>query len=178
MEERLRQHESGVRRTVSGVTPLFLTVIFCLSFHTPRFAQADPGEPSAAGTSGWTQVIQGGLGDSQIRIINPLIEFNGSLYAGGYHEHGGCRVFRSHDGRTWETVVGTGTQTPDGFGNANNQSINAFAVLGDRLYAGTWNQVDGVEIWRTADGIAWEAVSTFRKKGERCGGVLTARRGT
>jgi hypothetical protein len=36
----------------------------------------------------------------------------------------------------------------NGFGEANNFSAFSLAVYGNRLYAGTWNNVDGCGIWR------------------------------
>jgi hypothetical protein len=36
----------------------------------------------------------------------------------------------------------------DGFGNANNFSVFSMAIYSNELYAGTWNNPDGCEIWR------------------------------
>ena len=147
------------RRPLPARATWFTTALIAAFIIPPQAQpiQADARDASMRHPSKWTRVIQGGLGDPQVRIITPLIEFKDSLYAGG-HKRGGCRIFRSGDGEHWETVVGTNAATPDGFGNANNESINAFAVLDDWLYAGTWNDVNGGEVWRTRDGIAWEAI--------------------
>ena len=119
---------------------------------------ASPARPPDGQPSGWSRVIEKGLDDPRVEIIDHLVEFHGQLYASGFQTTAGCRVWRSGDGTTWESVVGPGTATPQGFGNPNNQSINAFLVFQDYLYAGTWNEVNGAELWRTADGKNWEAV--------------------
>ncbi len=45
-----------------------------------------------------------------------------------------------------------------GFGNRNNNGIVYMEPHGNRLYAGTWNPVDGCFIYTSEDGRHWEAV--------------------
>jgi basic membrane protein A and related proteins len=51
----------------------------------------------------------------------------------------------------------------DGFGDPANAQVPSLEAFGDYLYAGTWNndaEALGFEIWRTADGRAWEQVAS------------------
>jgi len=48
----------------------------------------------------------------------------------------------------------------DGFGNGNNQSIEALEVFDDHLYAEATNYVEGASIWRTVDGTAWTQMTS------------------
>ena len=56
------------------------------------------------------------------------------------------------DGSAWEKVM-----TP-GFGNAYNTSVVAMTEYNGYLYAMARNDMQGVEMWRSADGKAWEQV--------------------
>ncbi len=60
-------------------------------------------------------------------------------------------AFSSEDGSVWEQV------NQPGFGDDNNSSVVAMAEYQGRLYAMTRNEVEGVEVWRTA-GSGWEQV--------------------
>ena len=44
-----------------------------------------------------------------------------------------------------------------GYGSIDNTMSSGMAVLGGYLYAGTWNEVTGGQIWRY-DGTDWEEV--------------------
>lgn len=51
----------------------------------------------------------------------------------------------------------------NGFGNARNHNICGLAELGGKIYAGTWNETQGLEVWRATPGDAvpfadWERV--------------------
>jgi len=48
----------------------------------------------------------------------------------------------------------------DGFGNGNNQSIEALEVFNDNLYAEATNYAEGASIWRTVDGTSWTQVTS------------------
>ncbi|MGC8786584.1 MAG: hypothetical protein ACP5Q1_04065 [Anaerolineae bacterium] len=47
-----------------------------------------------------------------------------------------------------------------GFGNADNYAIDHLLEYGGKLYAATWNEQTGGEIWRSADGNNWDWVVT------------------
>ena len=115
-------------------------------------------ETEQAPASGWLQAVHGGFGDPAVNLFNPLVIFRGELYAGDFDQTHGCQLLRSADGVTWERVVGPGAPTAGGFGNPHNQSINTLTVFGDQLYAGTWNEIDDVALWRSPDGTTWEPI--------------------
>jgi hypothetical protein len=48
----------------------------------------------------------------------------------------------------------------DGFGNGNNQSIEALEVFNDNLYAEATNYAEGTSIWRSIDGTAWTQMTS------------------
>ncbi len=91
-------------------------------------------------------------------IIYDMITFNGMLYAGAGHWFGpgvAGQIWRSANGGTWERVTGGWELNP------NNMGVVNFAAFGARLYAATFNPVDGTEIWRSATGNSndWERVA-------------------
>jgi hypothetical protein len=47
----------------------------------------------------------------------------------------------------------------DGFGNLNNNSINALEPFQGGLYAGTSNENSGAQLWRSQDGATWSQVA-------------------
>lgn len=107
---------------------------------------------------GWDQVIKGGFGHPGAHV-SKMIEFNGQLYVALFDEgKGGCRIWRSPDGLSWEVVVGPGGALPPGFGDSDNQSVDEFVIHRGWLFASTWNEVKGAQLWRSRDGAAWELV--------------------
>jgi hypothetical protein len=48
----------------------------------------------------------------------------------------------------------------DGFGNGNNQSIEALEVFNDNLYAEATNYSEGASIWRSVDGVTWTQMTS------------------
>ena len=52
-------------------------------------------------------------------------------------------------------VPGWRQSNASGFGNSNNGAISTLDAFGSYLYAGTWNDNDGAQVWRTADGRTW-----------------------
>jgi hypothetical protein len=72
------------------------------------------------------------------------------------HRTDGCQVWRTRDGAAWEPVVGAGAATPAGFGEPGNKSLNKLLTDGEWLYAALWNDESGGQIWRSADGTAWQ----------------------
>ena len=150
MRERVRGWDRRLWMFLSSMLAL------CLPHASGDMAPTLDTEPSHI--SGWRRVVSGGFGDAAVNPFNPLAEFQGQLYAGAFEKTKGCQLLRSADGVTWERVVGPQAATPSGFGNPHNQSINTLTVLGERLYAGTWNEIEGAELWRSADGATWESL--------------------
>jgi hypothetical protein len=96
------------------------------------------------GVLAWTNT--GTIGN----MTNPTeaIVYNNSLYVSVYTGAGKSAVYSSTDAATWNMV------NNDGFGDANNEIIQAMAVYNSQLYAGTWNDSTGTEIWYF-DGANW-----------------------
>jgi len=46
-----------------------------------------------------------------------------------------------------------------GFGNVNNNAVNALEPFESYLYAGTTNAISGTQLWRSPDGAAWSLVA-------------------
>lgn len=104
----------------------------------------------------WTLSQDGGFGDPDSQYVPDLESFDGWLYAGLYNFDGslnpGGELWRCRDcaGGDWETPPNL-----KGFGDSNNRAPAALAVYRGRLYASTLNLAAGVEIWSSADGLAW-----------------------
>lgn len=112
---------------------------------------------SADGTT-WSPVALPGSDATNLEIIR-FTAFNDQIYAStwSYTTTHGSEIWRSPSGDsgTWTRV----TQTPHGFGNANNVAIISFETFNGYLYAGTRNEVGGSQVWRTLDGVSWTPVS-------------------
>ena len=65
----------------------------------------------------------------------------------------GCQVWRYEGGQSWTQV------SKDGFGVRDNKSATSMLVDGSTLYAGTWNQVSGCEMW-SYNGTTWTQVNS------------------
>ncbi len=103
-------------------------------------------------TSGMTLVNDPGFGNDYNYSALSMAVFEGGLYVGTFNPNG-CEVWR-YDGTSWSRAVGPGGSVGRGFGNENNIRASSMAVFGGRLYVGTQNTVEGLEIWRT-DGGSW-----------------------
>ena len=52
--------------------------------------------------------------------------------------------------------VGWQQSNESGFGTPDNAFVSGLETFQGHLYAGTWNDQDSAEVWRTADGTTWE----------------------
>ena len=52
-------------------------------------------------------------------------------------------------------IPGWRQSNASGFGNSDNTAVSTLDAFGSYLYAGTWNDKEGAQIWRTADGRTW-----------------------
>jgi hypothetical protein len=101
----------------------------------------------------WVQVNTDGFGfatPEDMASASCMAEYNGSLYAGTHDGYlgAGCAVWRYDGGITWTQVADAG------FGNVNNETVFSMAVYDGLLYAGTYNDTDGCEVW-SYDGTTW-----------------------
>jgi hypothetical protein len=60
-------------------------------------------------------------------------------------------VWRSHDGKKWETVGEGVLNDPNNSGQAGN-----LTVFNDQLYLSAHNYTDGARICRSRDGQEWD----------------------
>ena len=110
---------------------------------------------SADGVS-WAQVNVNGFGTTNTGIIS-FAEFRGQLYAGTRNWTTGAQIWRCTTcdaPGNWSRVMG------DGFGDKNNGHVRDLYVQGDQLYAATYNEATGLEVWRTSDGMNWTKVGS------------------
>ena len=114
----------------------------------------------APGVPGWRQVNINGFGDRNANYVSSLLPFQGSLYAAGSP----ARIWRMTAAGAWSQV------NSDGFGDTTNSQIDALAEFSGYLYAATYTWVcddaecdtghtNGPQVWRSADGAAWENVT-------------------
>ena len=96
-------------------------------------------------------VAEPGLGNPKVSSFRSLTEFDGRLY-----------VAPAGEGTTWNTVAspivlrsgdpGWGAwevACPPGFGSPSNSGIFELQVFDGHLYAGTFNAVEGYQVWKT-----------------------------
>ena len=110
----------------------------------------------------WTQVNESGFEDGkEAGVARVLFVFDGQLYAGARNDTDiggmvGAQVWRYDGGTSWTQI------NEDGFGNlpsGNNRSVEAMAVLDGILYAGTWNDINGCQVWRYDGGTNWTQIN-------------------
>jgi len=113
----------------------------------------------APGVPYWAQVNINGFGWRENNDVESLAVFNNQLYAGvENYAKSGAQIWRLGK-MGWEQVMG------DGFGDGMNVGIVSLVVYNGYLYAGTkngtypdFNDTNGGEIWRSADGLTWQMV--------------------
>ncbi len=107
--------------------------------------------------STWNQVNTDGFGDTNNKKSYCMAVFNDGtgdkLYVGTDNTSTGTEVWRTAGVGGPPYTDWTQVNT-DGFGSANNRASTTMGVYndgtGDKLYAGTWNNTSGTEVWRTA----------------------------
>ena len=110
--------------------------------------------------SNWEPVVTDGFGDPNNNSMGGWAILGDYIYIGTRNDLTGAQLWRSMNGTDWEAI------TQDGFGDVNNikiESLYTFAKsdyqIADYLFAITQNNVTGMEVWRSADGIAWSQVN-------------------
>ena len=106
----------------------------------------------------WQQLISDGFGNPANNGISSLAVFQNWLYAGTENPNG-AEIWHSADGISWAPVI------LGGFGSlAGAPRITAMGVFDGQLYAatGSWELLNPsiMQIWRSADGVNWESVTT------------------
>jgi hypothetical protein len=77
--------------------------------------------------------------------IESLYEYNQQMFVIANNAETGLKVWQSDDGTSFTQLI------TDGFGDSNNQATlwnAATSTFKNQLYIGTFNQVNGGELWR------------------------------
>ena len=95
---------------------------------------------------------------AQADHVDSLAEFQGWIYVSLANRSGspqGTLVFRSPSGDpdTWEDAL---AKIGPGFSKSQNENFKDMQVFDGHLCGGTWNEVDGAEVWCTTDGFNWQ----------------------
>ncbi len=108
----------------------------------------------------FTAVVTGGFGKEANAHAMPVV-FHDRLILAIDNTRWGAQVWVSDDGTTYRRVVRYGMNEPSNIGFAHEPfgARVPGVVFDGRLYVGTVNPTAGGEIWRTADGVAWERVA-------------------
>ena len=91
----------------------------------------------------WEMVVGDGFGDLSNIKIESLLVHDDLLYAVTFNWQG-LQIWRSEDAINWEQIIS------NGFGDSNNFSTlwnNALTEFQGHFVIGTWNNVDGGELW-------------------------------
>ena len=115
----------------------------------------------------WQQINKDGFGDKHNVGTRAMTVFNGCLCVGvtnlnlSSDEVNGCEVWY-YNGTDWTQSVGNRSSASigSGFGNKNNAECSILIEFNGFLYAGTGNNQNGCELWRTNDPLTgpWEKV--------------------
>ncbi|HKY53726.1 MAG TPA: hypothetical protein VJM08_05430 [Anaerolineales bacterium] len=93
----------------------------------------------------WELVVSDGFGNINNIKVESLFVYNGLLHAGTFNPLTGVEIWRSANGTSWEQF------SANGFGNSNNYATlwnNATVEYQGTILVGTWNDIDGGELWR------------------------------
>jgi hypothetical protein len=99
-----------------------------------------------------------GISDiAQADHIDSLAAFQDWIFASTANRSGspkGTLVFRSRSGDpgSWEDAL---AKIGPGFGKPQNENFKDIQVFDGQLCGGTWNEMDGAEVWCTLDGENW-----------------------
>jgi len=109
--------------------------------------RSETGEPGA-----WTMISPKGWNTEGNTDSTVMLVYDGYLYVGTESARSkkkiGPQLWRT-DGNLaapydqWEQV------NANGFGNPSNHNICGLSELNGQIYAGTWNETEGLEVWRT-----------------------------
>jgi len=128
---------------------------------------SDISEDSYSLPSSWQQINEDGFGDKHNVGTRAMTVFNGYLCVGvtnfnlSSSEMNGCELW-CYNGVDWIQAVGNRASASigPGFGNKHNAELSILIEFHGMLYAGTANNQNGCELWRTRNAIAgpWEKV--------------------
>ena len=110
----------------------------------------------------WIREVSGGFGNIANESARSMDVFRGKLFVGtDANVSRACEVW-VYDGASWTQsvgphgLVGSGFRPP--FSSDPNSTVSSLCVMGDKLYAGTYNTNAGCEVW-AFDGGSWSQVN-------------------
>ncbi|MBU1671169.1 MAG: hypothetical protein KKF41_04715, partial [Actinobacteria bacterium] len=107
---------------------------------------------------GFSQVNADGFGDAGNHATSSMAVYQSGLFVGTLNAIAGGEVWRTTGPD--EAPFSDWTQVnANGFGSAQNRSVDSMAVFNLRLHAGTTKTSFGAEVWQY-DGIAWSQSNT------------------
>ena len=95
----------------------------------------------------WTGVLE----ETDIRGVNYMEVYNSLLYVAV-----GNKILYTESGGDGEWFLVNSA----GFGDENNLDIYSLATFNDDLYAGTYNEESGTEIWKFYGGAGWSQINS------------------
>ena len=107
--------------------------------------------------SDWAPVEGNGFGSADNSGFTNFGVFSNTLYAATFNSAGGgLEIWRSSTGNVgdWGRVVSGGN------GNLNTYNSVSMTEFNGYLYTAVENNANGLEIWRTANGTAWDRIAT------------------
>jgi hypothetical protein len=99
---------------------------------------------SSNGTA-WTRIVEQGFYDGANYKIEALYVHNQQMFVVANNAETGLKVWRTDDGASFTQLI------DDGFGDSNNRNTlwdASIITFKNRLYIGTFNSVNGGELWR------------------------------
>jgi hypothetical protein len=133
-------------RGASGVAVDASGNVYIADYGNARIEKFTPGIP------GWKQANLNGFGTSTASWAMSLAVFNNQLYVGDSDWNSSARIYRSSDGRAWQTA------SDPGFGSDDN-AVASLVPFAGQLYASTgWNNNTSPKILRSPDGSTWNPV--------------------
>ncbi|RPJ45684.1 MAG: hypothetical protein EHM21_09205, partial [Chloroflexi bacterium] len=138
---------------------------------------------SATGNLGaWTAVVTRGSGAQTPDPANAefyrLFTFNNQICATTWAASANAPGVDAHGAEIWCSPSGNASTwtrlAEDGLGNPNNLGIMAVKSYNGNLYAGTYNYVDGTNVYRSSDGADWEPLFAEGGWGDSSNIVITA----
>jgi len=92
----------------------------------------------------WTRVVENGFGNAELSGTAALVVHKDQLYLVAGNKASGLEGWRTASGTEWEAV------SEGGFSNPNNAGVfsgNSVVSMKGRLLVGTWNEVEGGQLW-------------------------------
>ena len=92
----------------------------------------------------WTRVVENGFGNAEMSGTAALVVHKEQLYLVAGNNASGLEMWRTTNGVEWEAVSEGGIDNPNNVGVFSGNSV---VSMKGRLLVGTWNEVEGGQLW-------------------------------